>query len=272
MIEQIVSAVENNAWDGSWYRRAYFDDGRPLGSTQNPECRIDSIAQSWAAISGLGDKKRIREALNAVENYLVDRETGIIKLFTPPFDKSDLEPGYIKGYVPGVRENGGQYTHAATWVVLAFVRLGDGDKAYELYSMLNPVNHSRTQIEAARYKTEPYVIAADVYAIPPNTGRGGWTWYTGAAGWMYRIGIEHILGLKKRGNTLVIDPCIPSGWTSYTIRYKYGNTEYEIRVSNPNRVNTGVKQVIVDGVHGGNNTIVLKDDGNKHIVDIIMGP
>ncbi|NSW91494.1 MAG: glycosyl transferase [Firmicutes bacterium] len=271
IITQIIMAIEENAWDGSWYRRAYFDDGKPLGSTQNSECRIDSVAQSWAAISGFGDKNRTREALNAVENYLVDKEAGLIKLFTPPFDKGDLEPGYIKGYVPGVRENGGQYTHAAIWVILAFAKLGEGDKAYELFSMINPINHSRTQIEAARYKTEPYVLAADVYAIPPNTGRGGWTWYTGAAGWMYRVGIEHILGIKKQGETLVIDPCIPADWSGYSVRYKYGKSEYEIRIQNPYRLNKGVKQVTVDSRVIEGNVLCLKDDGNKHLVEVILG-
>lgn len=278
-INQIVRTIEEKAWDGSWYLRAYFDDGRPLGSAGNSECKIDSIAQSWAVISGLGNSERTREAMNAVENHLVDRDAGIIKLFAPPFDKSDLEPGYIKGYVPGVRENGGQYTHAAVWVVLAFAKLGEGDKAHELFSMINPINHSRTPIEAAQYKTEPYVLAADVYATPPNTGRGGWTWYTGAAGWMYRVGVEHILGIKKRGDSLIIDPCIPAEWPEYSVIYKYGTTEYEIRVKNPEKTCRGVKHVIVDGkkIKGSKGAGFLhpvalsRDDGKKHVVDVIMG-
>ncbi|NLC68115.1 MAG: hypothetical protein GX754_04870 [Clostridiaceae bacterium] len=303
LIGQIVMAIEEKAWDGSWYLRAYFDDGKPLGSSRNSECKIDSIAQSWAIISGLGKPERTREALNAVENHLVDRDAGIIKLFAPPFDKSDLEPGYIKGYVPGVRENGGQYTHAAVWVVLAFAKLGEGDKAYELFSMINPINHSRTPIEIAQYKTEPYVLAADVYATPPNTGRGGWTWYTGAAGWMYRVGIEHILGIKKRGESLVIDPCIPSDWPEYSVVYKYGSSVYEIHVKNPEKTCRGVKYIIMDGekiklnkgagsfahsshdkdasslrrVSRGKETgcfyhvPLFKDDGKKHVVEVFMG-
>ncbi|HOJ10547.1 MAG TPA: glycosyl transferase, partial [Clostridiales bacterium] len=267
----IIQAIENNAWDGSWYLRAWFDDGKPLGSTENTECRIDSIAQSWAAISGLGDIERTKEALKAVQNYLINKEEGIIKLFTPPFDKGDLEPGYIKGYVPGVRENGGQYTHAAVWVILAFAMIGDGDKAHQLFHMINPINHSRTQIETARYKTEPYVMAADVYAIPPNTGRGGWTWYTGAAGWMYRVGVEHILGIKKRGDAILIDPCIPSGWKEYLVKYKYENSLYNIEFKNSNGVNKGVQRIYLDGIEIKGNLIQLKKDGKEHKVEVIMG-
>ena len=270
-VSKITEAIEKNAWDGSWYLRAFFDDGTPLGSAQNSECRIDSIAQSWSVISGLGDKQRTKEALNAVENYLVNKDEGIIKLFSPPFDKDGLEPGYIKGYVPGVRENGGQYTHAALWVILAFAKMGDGDKAHELFSMINPINHSRSNIEAARYKTEPYVLAADVYAVHPNTGRGGWTWYTGGAGWMYRIGIEHILGIKKRGESLLLDPCIPTNWSEYTVKYKYGKSQYEIHIKNPQGLNKGVKKVILDGNEIIGNILKLTNDGKVHAVKVIMG-
>lgn len=271
MCRKIAEAVEANAWDGSWYRRAYFDDGTPLGSARNQECSIDSISQSWSAISGVGRPARVEEALNAVEKYLVDNNEGIIKLLTPPFDQGDLHPGYIKGYVPGVRENGGQYTHAATWVILAFATLGRGNRAWEMFHMINPINHSRTPIEYNRYKVEPYVMAADVYAVPPHTGRGGWSWYTGAAGWMYRVGVEHILGVKKRGKTLVIDPCIPKHWRTYQIAYKNGNTIYNIEIQNPHGVNRGISKVTVDGVDSSDHGIRLAQDGKRHQVVVVMG-
>ena len=268
---EIAQNIEENAWDGSWYRRAYFDDGTPLGSVQNTECRIDAIAQSWSAISGVGRPHRVEEALNALENYLVDREEGIIKLLTPPFNESELEPGYIKGYVPGVRENGGQYTHAAVWAVMAFTKLGRGDRAWELFNMINPINHSRTPIECSRYKVEPYVMAADVYAVHPNLGRGGWTWYTGAAGWMYRVGLEHILGVKKEGNNLVFDPCIPKNWGEYTVKYRFGTSMYNILVKNQQGVNKGVKSVAVDGNVCSDGKLMLLDDGGEHNVEVVMG-
>lgn len=268
---EIIDAIEKNAWDGSWYRRAYFDDGTPLGSIQNPECRIDSLSQSWAAISGAAKTQRVEEAMNAVEKYLVDRDEGIIKLLTPPFDASDLEPGYIKGYVPGVRENGGQYTHAAIWVIYAFSSIGKGDKAWELFHLINPINHARTQIELARYKVEPYAVAADVLAVAPHAGRGGWTWYTGAAGWVYRAGIEHILGIKKAGHDIRMDPCIPRDWNEYSIKYKFGRTLYDIRVKNPDGVNKGVKVLTIDGKTYSDNVIKLADDGKEHSVEVLMG-
>ncbi len=267
----IAEAIEAHAWDGSWYRRAYFDDGRPLGSAQNTECRIDSLAQSWSAISGVGRKNRVEEAMNAVEKYLVDRNEGIIKLLAPPFDEGDLEPGYIKGYVPGVRENGGQYTHAAVWVILAFAKMGYGDKAWELYHMINPINHARTPIEYMRYKVEPYVMAADVYAVHPHAGRGGWTWYTGAAGWMYRVGIENILGFTKLGDRVKIDPCIPASWTHYTMVVKHGDTTWHIKVQNPSHVNKGVHKIILDGVEIEGDSFEFRDDGEQHVVEVLMG-
>lgn len=271
MSRKIAEAIEKNAWDGSWYRRAYFDDGTPLGSSRNGECSIDSISQSWSVISGVGRPARAEEALNAVERYLVDGSEGIIKLLTPPFDNGDLHPGYIKGYVPGVRENGGQYTHAATWVILAFAKLGRGDRAWELFNMINPINHTRTPIEYNRYKVEPYVMAADVYAVSPHAGRGGWSWYTGAAGWMYRVGIEHILGVKKRGEYLVIDPCIPKGWCGYTVTYKHGGTTYGIDIQNPQGVSQGIKKVTVDGQEVPELKIPLEQDGRHHKVEVLMG-
>ncbi len=211
------------SWDGEWYKRGYYDDGTPLGSAQNDECRIDSIAQSWAVISGAVPPRFAERAMDAVRANLIVRGSQIVLLFTPPFDHSAQEPGYIKGYPPGLRENGGQYTHAAVWVVIALAQLGSGDEAAELFHMLNPVNHSRTPLGADLYKTEPYAICGDVYARPPHAGRGGWSWYTGSAGWLYRAGIESILGLKRRGATFVVDPCIPSTWPEYSITWRFGS-------------------------------------------------
>jgi len=268
--EQLIENVEKEAWDGSWYKRAYFDDGTPLGSVRNSECMIDSISQSWSVISGAAKPSRAREAMAAVQKHLVDADEGIVKLLAPPFSDGELEPGYIKGYVPGVRENGGQYTHAAAWVVLAFTKLGMGDKASEIFHMLNPINHTRTGIEYARYKTEPYVIAADVYAVSPHTGRGGWTWYTGAAGWLYKVGLENIAGFIKKGERLYIDPCIPSSWKSFEISYRYGNAQFYIHIKNPDGVNYGVSLIAVDGNVCREGCIDLSSPGVHH-VEVIMG-
>jgi cellobiose phosphorylase len=268
---ELVESIEKNGWDGGWYRRAYFDDGTPLGSEHNEECRIDSISQSWSVISGAGKLSRTREAMRALEHYLINREEGLIKLLTPPFDKSPLEPGYIKGYVPGVRENGGQYTHAAVWTVLAFAKMGDGNKAWELFHMINPVNHTRTPIELCKYKVEPYVTSADVYTVPPHTGRGGWTWYTGSAGWMYRVGIEWILGFKLRGNRFAIDPCIPKEWREYSINYRFKGTLFHIRVLNPEGINRGVKAIFLDGKKLPGGYVPLTDDGVEHEVQVVLG-
>ena len=269
--QQLSEAIEKNAWDGNWYRRAYFDNGVPLGSIENSEWKIDAIAQSWAVISGAGEPEKSKQAMHSLEHYLVKREEGLIKLLTPPFDSSDLEPGYIKGYVPGVRENGGQYTHAAAWVIIAFAMLGEGDKAWEFFELINPINHTRTHIEYSLYKVEPYVMAADVYSVPPHTGRGGWTWYTGSAGWIYRAGMEFILGFQKKGNTLVIDPCIPKKWNEYSISYKYLNTNFEIRVKNPDGVNKGIRKVFENGRDLKDNVINLVNDGKLHKIEVIMG-
>ncbi|SNS17499.1 Cellobiose phosphorylase [Anaerovirgula multivorans] len=268
--KQIAEVIERNAWDGGWYIRAFYDDGSPLGSSQNTECKIDSLAQSWSIISKGGREDRRKKGMEAVEQYLVKRDEGMILLFTPPFDKSDQNPGYIKGYVPGVRENGGQYTHAATWVIKAFAMAGDGDKAWELFNMINPINHTRTPLECATYKLEPYVMAADVYAVSPHTGRGGWSWYTGVSGWMYKVGVEDILGLKKNGDKLVIDPCIPKDWKEYTMKYRYMDTYYYIRVKNPNGVNTQVKELRLDGKPMLGEYIPLIDDKKDHKVEVIM--
>lgn len=227
----IKENMEKNAWDGSWYRRAYFDDGTPLGSIENDECQIDSLAQSWSVISGAAKESRAKEAMGAVEKYLVKEDKGMVLLLTPPFEKSKLEPGYIKGYVAGVRENGGQYTHAATWVILAFAKLGYGKRAWEIFHMINPINHTKSHLDCERYKVEPYVMAADVYAREPHEGRGGWSWYTGTSGWMYRVGIEAMLGLKLlEGKGFTIKPCVPEEWSQYEMEYNYKNSTYHIEV------------------------------------------
>jgi cyclic beta-1,2-glucan synthetase len=266
---RLITGIEA-AWDGDWYRRAYFDDGTPLGSKENSECRIDAIAQSWAVIGGGGDPARAGRAMASVEEHLVRRQDGILLLLTPPFDTMTPSPGYIQGYVPGVRENGGQYTHAALWTVLAFAQLGDGDKAAELFSLLNPVNHARTPEAVARYRAEPYVVAADVYARPPHTGRGGWTWYTGSAGWMYRVGIEAILGISLREGRLHVDPCIPRAWPRYEVTVTTATGGFHIVVDNPAHVNRGVASVEVDGMpHDGDIDIAAMH--GRHEVRVVMG-
>ncbi|MGA9993877.1 MAG: protein ndvB, partial [Pyrinomonadaceae bacterium] len=269
--ENLKKALEEQAWDGDWYRRAYFDDGTPLGSVQNEECRIDSIVQSWGVISGAADQHRAARAMASVEEYLIRRGDGLVILFTPPFDKSHLDPGYIKGYVPGVRENGGQYTHAAIWTMIAYAILGDGDRAGELFALLNPVNHASTRAGMHKYKVEPYVAAGDVYAVWPHTGRGGWTWYTGSASWMYRAGLESILGFKLQGQRLRMEPCIPRGWRDFEITYRYGSTPYVIRVENPHGASRGVASLEVDGVTQTDEEITLKDDSRLHQVRIVLG-
>jgi cyclic beta-1,2-glucan synthetase len=271
-VRELKSALEREAWDGDWYRRAYFDDGTPLGSVTNTECRIDSIAQSWGVISGAADPVRSTRAMAAVEEYLVRRGDGLVLLFTPPFDHTPLDPGYIKGYLPGVRENGGQYTHAAIWSVLAFAALGEGDKAGELFAILNPINHASTRAGIHRYKVEPYVAAADIYAEPPHVGRGGWTWYTGSAGWMYRGGIEWILGFRLRGTQLYFDPCIPRAWRGFQLDFRYHSSRYQISVENPYGVTRGVLSVELDGVlitHKAG--ISLANDGTIHYVRVVLG-
>lgn len=269
--KEIAKAQEENAWDGNWYRRAYFDNGTALGSAENTECKIDSIAQSWAVISGAANAERAKEAMDAVEQYLIKKDDGLIMLLTPPFDEGDLKPGYIKGYLPGVRENGGQYTHAAIWVIMAYAIMGNGDKAWELFKMLNPINHANTMLEASRYKVEPYVMAADVYAVSPHAGRGGWSWYTGASGWMYNVGIQQMLGFKKREGKIVIEPCIPKEWSEYNIKYRYNkNTVYNISVKNPNGISGGKALIVLDGKKLEGNEIHLVEDGTEHIAEVIL--
>lgn len=266
-------ALEKEGWDGDWYRRGYFDDGTPLGSASSSECRIDSIAQSWGVLSGAADPSRAAIAMASVEEKLIKRDEGLALLFTPPFDKTELEPGYIKGYPPGIRENGGQYTHAAIWSVQAFAKLGDGDKAVELFSLLNPIGHARTFAAAQRYKVEPYVMCADVYSIPPHVGRGGWTWYTGSAGWMYRAGVESILGFSVEGTSLHFDPCVPHAWKEFDIAYRYHSTRYEIHVDNSGGVCRGIASLELDGqaLSEGSVQISLVDDGAVHHVRVTLG-
>ncbi|HKB66852.1 MAG TPA: glucoamylase family protein [Pyrinomonadaceae bacterium] len=270
-LEKLKKALAEKGWDGDWYRRAYFDDGTPLGSVQNDECRIDSIVQSWSVISGAAESYRAQRAMAAVEEYLIQRGNGLVILFTPPFDKGKLDVGYIKGYVPGVRENGGQYTHAALWTLIAFAMLGDGERAGELFSLLNPVNHSSTRAGLHKYKVEPYVAVGDVYAVPPHTGRGGWTWYTGSAGWMYRAGLESILGFKLRGERLQIDPCVPRWWRDFEITYRRGRTTYHIKVENPHGLSRGVASVGLDGAVQVDDDVPLTDDGQTHEVRVVLG-
>lgn len=268
---EVKQAIEEHAWDGGWYRRAYYDDGTPLGSIQNRECRIDSIAQSWAVISRAGDPERTKKAMQSVRERLVRWKDRLILLFTPPFDQTTRDPGYIKGYLPGIRENGGQYTHAALWAIWAYAELGQGDLAGELFRLVNPIYRSDTPEKVDRYKVEPYVISADVYGMPPHIGRGGWTWYTGSSGWMYRLGIEALLGLRLEGQLLKIDPCIPGDWPGFELVYRYVDTSYHIYVENPQGINRGVKQVELDGKVVPEGSIHLEQDGGQHKIRVIMG-
>jgi cyclic beta-1,2-glucan synthetase len=269
--EQLSRALEAHAWDGDWYLRAFYDDGSRLGSHENNECQIDSLAQSWAVLSGAADSVRAAQAIESVNRILVKQAEQMILLFTPPFDKTTRDPGYIKGYPPGVRENGGQYTHAAIWTAWAFAALGQGERAGALFRLLNPISHADTPGKAACYKVEPYVIAADIYSQSPHTGMGGWTWYTGSSGWMYRLGLEAILGLTRLGNMLKIDPCIPGNWPGFKVDYHFGTAHYKISVENPEGVNRGVQQIVHNGVSLPDNQIPLSDDGQPHEVRVVMG-
>jgi cyclic beta-1,2-glucan synthetase len=269
----LQAALEVSGWDGDWYRRAYFDDGTPLGSAGQIECRIDSIAQSWAVISGAAEPARAERAMSAVEAQLIRRDSGLALLFTPPFDHTALNPGYIKGYPPGIRENGGQYTHAALWSVMAYANLGQGTTAAELLAMLNPINRASTRADVHRYKVEPYVVAADVYSIAPHVGRGGWTWYTGSAGWMYRSGLESILGFRLQGNNLRLAPCVPEHWPKAEIFFRYRSSRYEILIENPQGISRGIVEAELDSVSlpCGSVTIPLVDDGSVHRVRLLLG-
>jgi cellobiose phosphorylase len=260
--------IEQHAWDGGWYRRAYFDDGTPLGSAQSVECQIDSLPQSWAVLSGAGEPGRSRQALDALDHRLVRRELGVVQLFDPPFDRSEQRPGYIQGYVPGVRENGGQYTHAAVWAAMAFAAAGDTARAWELFGLINPLHHGNTEAAIAIYKVEPYVVAADVYTNPQHAGRGGWTWYTGSAGWMYQLITESLLGIRREVDQLHIEPRIPASWPALDVHYRFRDTVYHIHI-----VNRGgaLRRVVCDGVEQDHGRIALRDDRRDHRVEIELG-
>ena len=268
--EKLKNALNSECWDGRWYRRAFTDSGKWIGSIENEEARIDSIAQSWSIISNAGDNDKKYICMDSLENYLVDKENEIIKLLTPAFEKSDLEPGYIKAYLPGVRENGGQYTHAALWAVWAEAILGFGDKAMEYYRYINPIEHSRTIEAAKKYKVEPYVIVADMYGGNNLAGRGGWTWYTGSSSWFNKIGIEAILGLKIKRGILKIEPCIPKEWEEYSICYKYETSIYNIHIKNPNRKNTGVEKFYLNGKEILEKEIKLENNNKINEIKIEM--
>ena len=266
-----AEAVEAHAWDGDWYRRAYFDDGTPMGTAGADECRIDSIAQSWAVLSGRAPKDHADRAMAAVDRLLIRRQDKLVLLFTPPFDHGQLHPGYIRGYVPGIRENGGQYTHASTWVAYAAAMQGRGEDSWAIFDMLSPVRHAADPEGARRYKVEPYVVAADVYGVAPHIGRGGWTWYTGSAAWLYRVGVEAILGLHRRGHRLRVDPCIPAGWPGFEVRWRSGGSTYVIAVDNLSGAGRGVAGLRVDGVAVGGCEFDLVDDGREHRVEVSLG-
>lgn len=287
--EQLQKNIEQHAWDGSWYRRAWFDNGEPLGSSTNPECQMDSLPQSWSVISGAGDPQRSRQAMQSVDQRLVRRQARLIQLFDPPFDKSPMNPGYIKGYIPGVRENGGQYTHGAIWTAMAFALNGESDRAWELFALLNPIRHSATAKQISTYKVEPYVVAADVYAVTPHTGRGGWTWYTGSAGWMYRLLIETLLGVNLEGNQLRLFPRLPKTWNTFKIHYRYRQTVYHITITRlapwKNESETqpddtafyskgraadsnDAPQLSLDGQDLATNAVPLVDDRREHWVEV----
>ncbi|HEY5612354.1 MAG TPA: glucoamylase family protein, partial [Lysobacter sp.] len=266
--QQLRQNLETHAWDGAWYRRAWFDNGAPLGSTESDECRIDSIAQSWSVLSGAGDPERARQAMASLDQHLVRRDAGLIQLLDPPFDRTAQDPGYIRGYVPGVRENGGQYTHAAIWATMAFAQLGDTGRAWELLRLINPVNHGDSPDAIARYKVEPYVVAADVYAVAPHVGRGGWTWYTGSAGWMYRLIVESLLGVHREGEQLNLLPRLPADWPGFTLRYRYRDTQYRIHVQHADA--GAPSRLEIDGIEQPRLVIPLQDDRGVHAVEVWM--
>jgi cellobiose phosphorylase len=273
IISKLKENVENNAWDGDWYRRAYFDDGTPLGSAQNEECQIDSISQTWGILSGAGNPKRLKSAMTQVYEQLVDEDSRIIKLLTPPFDKALPHPGYIKGYAPGIRENGGQYTHAAAWVIIATALMGDGDRAMKLLSMINPINHTNDPAGVTCYQGEPYVFCGDVYAVPPHQGRAGWSWYTGSASWIYQAGLHYILGLNIKRNVLSFSPCVPSTWDKFSAEIRWRNTNVAVNFYNPNGVQSGVAKVEVNGKEVADKQVRLTDyaDATEIEVGVYLG-
>jgi cellobiose phosphorylase len=267
---QLQENIERHAWDGEWYLRAWFDNGDLLGSRSSQECQIDSLPQAWAMISKAGEPKRVRQALESVDRRLVQPKHKLIQLFEPPFDTSSMNPGYIKGYIPGVRENGGQYTHGAIWTAMAFARMGDYERAWELFALLNPINHGGTPEQITTYKVEPYVVAADVYAVEPHTGRGGWTWYTGAAGWMYRLLIEELLGIKLEGDQLRLEPHLPSTWNTYKIHYRHRQTVYHITISRQAHDSDAPSVLTLDGQELGGTNFPLSNDSRAHFVEMTV--
>ena len=268
--QRLAVNLERAGWDGEWYRRAYFDDGTPLGSTENEECKIDSIAQSWAVLSGAGNPERARAAMDAVDRLLVRRDAELIALLAPPFDHADPSPGYIQGYVPGVRENGGQYTHAAIWAIMAFAGLNERERAWELFDLINPIHHAQSRDEVAVYRVEPYVVAADVYGVAPHTGRGGWTWMTGSAGWTYQLLLEALIGLRFDVDTLRFSPCLPPGWDQFVLRYRYKETIYRCTIRS-SLAACGVRSVVVDGVEQPDKAVHLVNDQQTHEVEVELG-
>lgn len=269
ILPKLKKALNTAGWDGKWYKRAYFKNSKPLGSNENDECKIDGISQNWAVISGAGEEEKCKTALECVENYLVDKENLIIKLLTPAFSKTELEPGYIKSYIPGVRENGGQYTHGAIWGIIANAMMKNGERATEYFRIINPIEHARTKEAVLKYKVEPYVVSADVYSNSNMLGRGGWTWYTGSSSWLFIAGFEYILGIKKENGKLKINPCIPKDWESFIVHYKNKDAKYEINVYNPEHKSTGIKTIYLDNDEKKATEIPLKENG-EHRIDIIM--
>jgi len=268
--EKLSRNIDENGWDGDWYRRAYYDSGEAIGSSSSEECRIDSVPQSWAVITGVAGPERARKAMDQVDMRLVDRENSLIKIFEPPFDKSVSDPGYIKGYVPGVRENGGQYTHAAIWTVIAFAALKDKKRAWELFNMINPVNHSDSPEKCGVYKVEPYVMAADIYTAKSNNGRGGWTWYTGSASWMYQLIVKYLLGIRLKVDRIFFEPCLPEAWQSFKIHYRYRETFYHIHIKRSGPGDT-VASVTLDGELRDDKALPLADDRLEHDAEVIIG-
>jgi cellobiose phosphorylase len=263
-----LSGMLELAWDGEWYRRAYFDDGTPLGSVQSEECKLDSLTQSWAVISGAAVPTHAERAMHAVRAHLIRRDARVVLLLTPPFDRMPHDPGYIKGYVPGVRENGGQYTHGAIWTVMAFAAMGDVQRAWEFFNLINPVRHAENPTGVARYKVEPYVIAADVYSVPPHGGRGGWTWYTGSAGWAYRLIIETLLGLKLEVDKVRFTPCLPADWRSFKLHYRYRETYYHITFLRTGDHWGGPQKIFLDGAEQAETFLPLQGDRREHSVEV----
>jgi cyclic beta-1,2-glucan synthetase len=272
LVSRLARSVDEHGWDGAWYRRAFFDDGTPLGSSKNPECSIDAIAQSWSVIAGIGDRERAKQALRSAEERLVQADGALMRLLWPPFDHAEPDPGYIRAYPNGIRENGGQYTHGVLWTVHALTLLGEGDRAVALLSLLNPIHHAATRPLAERYQVEPYVVAGDVYDAVGHVGRGGWTWYTGAASWMYRVAVERILGVRRQGAVLVVDPCISRDWPGFEVTYRDGEGEVHVVVENPDHVEHGVRRVAIDGRESADHAIALTGAPGRREVVVVMGP